>query len=97
MKGKNDPPSFLPLKSKIGGPVRYAKDWEKICLNTDQAKYIYKRSEQEGIVNVETIKQEIEDDKLNKDDIDNEEEANPYQNIIISDFNRENIVASQKE
>ena len=43
MKGKNDPTTFLPLKSKIGGPVRYAKDREKICLTVDQVKYIYKR------------------------------------------------------
>ena len=32
--------------------------------------------EQEGIANVETIKQKTEDDRLNKDIIDNEEEIN---------------------
>ena len=42
MKGKNDPNTFLPLKSKIGEPVRYAKDRENICLTADQAKYVYK-------------------------------------------------------
>ena len=30
------------------------------------------------MVNVETIMQEIEDDKLDKDNIDNEEQVNPY-------------------
>ena len=59
--------------------------------------YVYKKVEQEDIINVETIEQEIEDDKLNKDDIDNKEEANPYQNIITNDFDRENIMASQME
>ena len=53
--------------------------------------------EQEGIVNEETIKQKIEDDKLNKSDIHNEEEANPYQNLIINDFDRKNIIASKME
>ena len=65
-------------KTKIGGLVRYIKDRENISLTTDQAKCIYKKVEQEGIVNVEAIKQEIEDDRLNKDDIDNEEKVNPY-------------------
>ena len=75
MKSKNDPTTFLPLKSK-GGPVRYVKDRENICSTADHAKYIYKKVEQEGIVNVETFRQEIEDDRLNKNKIDNEEEVN---------------------
>ena len=37
MKGKNDPTTFLPLKSKIGGLVRYVKDKENICFTTDKA------------------------------------------------------------
>ena len=96
MKGKNDPTIFLLLKSKIGGLVQYVKDRENICSTEDQAKYIFKKVEQESIVNVEIIKQEIEDGRLDKDNIDNEEEVNPYQNIIINEFDRENI-ASQME
>ena len=87
----------MPLKSKIGGLVRYVKDRENICLTADQAKYIYKKVEQESIVNVETIKQEIEDDRLDQDNTDNEEEVNPYQNIIVNEFDRENIITSQME
>ena len=52
MKDKNDPTTFLPLKSKIGGPVRHTKERENICLAADQARYFYKKVEQEGIVNV---------------------------------------------
>ena len=55
MKGKNDPTTFLPFKSRIGGLVRYVKDRENMCLTADQAKYIYKKVEQESIVYVETI------------------------------------------
>ena len=97
MKGKNDPTTFLPLKSKTGGLVRYVKDRENICLTAEQAMYIYKKVEQESVVNVETIKHGIEDDRLNKDNIDNEEEVNPYQNIIINEFDRKNTIASQME
>ena len=44
MKGKNDPTTFLPPKSNLGGSVRYVKDRNNICLTTDQAKYIYKKA-----------------------------------------------------
>ena len=56
-----------------------------------------KKVEQEGIVNEETIKQEIENNGKNKNNIDNEEEVKPYQNISINEFDRENIIASQME
>ena len=83
---------ILPLKLKIGGLVRYVKEREGIFLTVDQAKYIYKKVEQENIVNIE-----IEDDRLDKDNIDNEDEVNPYQTIIIKEFDRENIITSQME
>ena len=63
----------------------------------DQGRYIYKKVEQEGMVNIETIKQEIEDDRLNNNNIDNEQEVNPYCSIIINEFDREDIIASQME
>ena len=44
----------------------------------DQARYIYKKIEEEGIVNVQIIQQKIEDDKLNKDNIDNKEDVNLF-------------------
>ena len=97
MKGKKDPTAFLPLKSKMGGLVRYVKDRENICLTMDQAKYIYKKVEQEGIVNVEPFKQEIEEGRLHTDNIDNEQEVNPYWNVIIHEFDREIIINSQME
>ena len=65
MKGKNDP-IFFPLNTKIGGSVKCVRDKEYICLATDQARHIYKKVELEGIVNIDTIKQEIEEDKLSK-------------------------------
>ena len=85
MKGKNDPTTFLPLKSKSRRTVRYVKDMENMCSTADQAKYIYKNVKQDSIVNVETVKQDLVDDRLNKDN-DEEEEENPYWNIIIMSF-----------
>ena len=62
MKGKNDPTTYLPLNTKIGGPVKWVKIKENICLTKVQARHIYKKVELEGIGNVDTIKQEIEED-----------------------------------
>ena len=45
-----------------------------------QARHIYKKVELEGIVYIDTIKQEIEEDKLNKINIHDKEEVNPYHN-----------------
>ena len=66
-----------------------------MCLSVDLAKYIYKKVEQESIVNIETIKQEIEDDRLDKGN--NNEEENSYQNIIINEWDRDNIITSLME
>ena len=63
---KNDHTTFLPLSTEIGGPVKCVKDTENIHLTTDQARHVYKKVELEGIVNVDTIKQDIEEDNLRK-------------------------------
>ena len=88
MKGKNYPTTFLPQNTKIDGPFKCVKDKENICLTAYKARYIDKMVEQKGIVNVDTIRQEIEEDRLNENDINNEEEINPYCNIFINEFDR---------
>ena len=80
---------------KIGGPVKYAKDKEAICLTKEQARHIYKKVESESVVKVDTIKQEIEEDKLSRDNID--DEVNLYHNIIINNVYKENANTSQME
>ena len=89
MKDKNNPTAFLLLNKKIGGQVKSIKDKENICLTMDQARYIYKKVEQEGMVNTDAIMQEIEEDILSKNNIDGEEEVNLYHNIIINNIDRE--------
>ena len=55
-----------------------------------------KKVELEGIVNVDTIKQEKEEDKLSKDNID-DDKINPYHNIIIKNTDKESIITSQMD
>ena len=82
------------LNTKIGGLGKYNKDKETICLTNDQARHIYKKVELEGVINVDTIKQENEEEKLSKDNID-EDEINPYHNVIVKNTDKENIITSQ--
>ena len=75
----------MPLNTKICGLVKYVKDKETICLTKDQARHIYKKVELAGVVNIDTIMQEIEEEKLCKDNI-GDDEINPYHNIIINNI-----------
>ena len=96
MKGKNGTTTFLPLTTKIAGLDKYVKDKETICLTNDQARHIYKKVKLECIVNVDTIKQELEEDKLSKDNIE-DDEVNPYHNIIINNCDTHEIQGKSRE
>ena len=81
VKGKNGTTLSLP-KTKKGGQVRfndkitYIPDRKKKCLTEDQARHIYKRVEMGRPVNIETMTQEIEDDKMTKNRLKEEEDKN---------------------
>ena len=53
-----------------------------------KARHIYKKVELEGAINVATSKQEIEECKLGRNNID-DDEVNPYHNIIINNIDKE--------
>ena len=86
----------MPLNRKIGGPVnvRYVKDKEVKSLTEDQARHICKKVESESVVNVDTIRQEIENDKLTKE---KENEVKPCQTIVVNNIDKDNIHTSQME
>ena len=85
----------MPLNTKIGGQARYIKDKEAICLMDNQARHIYKKVESGSIINIDTIRQELEQDV---DKIDNASgKINPYCNIIVNKAERDNTIISQME
>ena len=84
----------MPLNTKSVGPVNYIKDKE--TLRDDQARHISKKVESKGIINVDTIKQEIEADKLGSNNTD-EDEINPYHEIITNKVEKENVIMMQME
>ena len=69
VKGKNGTASFLPLDSKKGGNITYVKDAR--CL------------EQGSDLNTETIKQEMEQEKMTGMRLNGENE-NLYQKVVLN-------------
>ena len=83
IKGKNGTTSFLPFDSKTGGKVKYIKNKDSISLTEDQTRYIYKKVEQGSNLNIQTMKQEIEQEKLAEIKT-NKENENPYQKVELN-------------
>ena len=83
---------------KKGGWVRfndkitYIPDREKKCLTEDQARHIYKMVEMDKPVNIQTMKQEIEDNRMTRNrqkrEVD-ESQLNPYQMAILNKNSRD--------
>ena len=73
-------------------------DREKKCLTDDQARHIYKKVEMDKPVNTETLRQEIEDDKMSRNELQEEEdenESNPYQMVILNMKSRNETTIEQ--
>ena len=92
----------MPLTKK-GGPVRHDKgvrhipDKEHRCLTEDQARHVYKKVEMDKVINIETMKQEIEDDKMTRNKLNEEDttETIPYQMVILNKVYKDNIKTEQ--
>ena len=63
MNGRDGVATFLPLDSKIGGQGRDSHHTVGQYLTTEQARYIYKRTETGQTLNIDTMKLEIEQEK----------------------------------
>ena len=75
--------------------LNISQDKEILCLSDDQAKHVYKKVETEGIINVDTIKQETEEDTLGRNT--DKDEVNPYHEIITNKVQKEDITTTQME
>ena len=86
VKGKNGTTSFLPIDDKTSGKVSYIQNKDTICLTENQASYVYKKVEQGNIINTETMKHEIGQEKLTEID---REGDNPYKKMILNKVYRD--------
>ena len=67
-------------------------------MTEDQARHVYKMVEVDQVINIETMKQEIEDDKVTRNRLKEEEEnaeANPYQMAILNKVPRDDVKTEQ--
>ena len=63
MNGRDDATAFLPLDSRIGGQSRDSHPTVGQYLTRNQARHIYRKVETGGIINVDTMKHEIEQER----------------------------------
>ena len=52
----------MPIERKTGGQISYIKNIEAMCLSEKQADYFYEKVEEGKVINVTTIKHELEQD-----------------------------------
>ena len=89
MNGRDDTTTFLPLDFRIGGQSRDSCPTVVQYLTRDQTRYIYKKVETGEMINMETIQQEIEQEKqLSRIDYRNGE-INPYRQLIVNNAEKQ--------
>ena len=97
MKGRNDPTTFLPLSPKIGGQINNNKPKDDQYLTEEQARHVYRKIELGGIINADTLCQEIgQERELNRID-DTNEETNPYKELIVNNVEKIEPLMTQLE
>ena len=97
MNGRDGTATFLPLDCKIGGQINYNRPSTGQFLTREQASYVSKKTESGEIINVDTIKQEIEqEEQLNKID-DMSGETNPYKELIVNNAEKIEPLMTQME
>ena len=69
IKGKDGTTSFLSIESKMGRKIIYVK--QRTHVFEKQANYIYNKVEEGKVININTMKNETEQDLDREDD-------NPY-------------------
>ena len=84
----------MPSNTKFSAQTRYIRDRKSACLTVYQANYIYKKIETEKILSIDTIKQEVETDRLGKID-NNNGKINPYHEIIKNKVEKDDTIISQ--
>ena len=85
----------MPLNANIAEQMKKVKDKETKYLTEDQTKQIYKKVELGSIINIDTIKQEVELDLDRLDDASGD--INPYHEITVNKVERDNTILSQME
>ena len=85
------------MDCRIGGQSRDSHPTVGQYLTRDQVRYIYKQIETGGIINVDTVKHGIEQERqLNRVD-DDSGEVNPYRELVVSNAEKIEMQKTQIE
>ena len=82
MNGRDGTATFLPLNTKIGGQVNDDRPSVGQFLTRKQTRCIYKKTESGEIINMETIQQELGQERQLGKIEDTGRETNPYKELI---------------
>ena len=97
MKGRNDSTTFLPLSPKIGGQVINNKPNINQYLTEEEARYAHKKTESGGIINTDTLFQEIEQERQLSRIDDTSRETNPYKELTANNTEKIEPLLTQME
>ena len=97
MNGRDDATAFLPLDSRIGGQSRDSHPTVGQYLTRDQTRHIYKKVETGGIINVDTVKHEIEQEKQLSRMDDDSGEVNMYGEFVANNAEKIEMQKNQME
>ena len=97
MNSRDDAATFLPLDSRIGGQSRDGHPTVGQYLTRDQARHIYKKVETGEIINVDTVKHEIEQEKQFSRMDDYSDEVNPYRELVVNNAEKIEVQKTQME
>ena len=81
---------------KIGGTFMNSRNYGDRYLTEEQVRYVYKKVNVGREINAETMKQEMEQEKSIKTQIDNSCD-NTYQKVILNEVNKKEKVTTQIE
>ena len=97
MNSRDEATAFLPLDSRIGGQSRDSHPTVGQYLTRDQARHIYKKVETGEIINVDTVKHEIEQEKQLSQMDDDSGEVNPYRELVVNNAEKIEMQKTQME
>ena len=87
----------MPLNGNISGQSKSIRDKETKYVTEDQAKHIYKKVELGSLINIDTIKQKMEQDLSRLGDTNGN--INPYWELIVNNTEKVdtiyNIITNQ--
>ena len=97
MNGRNGANAFLPLDFRIGGQNRDSHPTVGWYLTRDQVRYVYKKVETGGMIDTDTVQQEIEQEKQLSRMDDDSGEVNPYRELVVNSAEKVEIPKTQME